>query len=266
MRTQASKSILLWSFAISVLGTVTSVLGLLDQTIYGEETKNWATQARGQDVGNLLAVVALLLSGYGYYKGSHRAALVWLGTLFYFVYAFIVYSMAVHFNPLFLMYVAILGLSSYAVMFKVNVVRAEDERSPRSAGRRLAGATSIAIGVVFGLLWLTELIPATISGEVPKSVVDAGLWVNPVHVIDLSVLLPALVIAGSLTLGGKEAGQFFVGPLLVFSVLMGASIVAAMTLMTIEGFGNTLPPLVLVSMVVLISLFAAWRYLMDSHD
>ncbi|QIK75820.1 hypothetical protein [Nocardioides piscis] len=31
----------------------------------------------GQDIGNLLAVVALLISGHGYFKDSHRAALVW---------------------------------------------------------------------------------------------------------------------------------------------------------------------------------------------
>lgn len=258
--------VVVWSLAISVLVTATSLLGLLDQSVYGEETKNWATQARGQDIGNLLAVVALLLSGYGYYRGSHRAALVWLGTLLYLVYAFIVYSMAVHFNALFLVYVAILGLSSYAVIFKVDALRVENEVFPRPAAGKLAGYTCIAIGVLFGLLWLSELIPATLAGEVPQSVVDAGLWVNPIHVIDLAVLLPAFIIAGYLTLHGKASGQFFVGPLLVFSVLMGASIVAAMVLMTFEGFGNTLPPLVMVSVVVLASLIAAARFLVGSYD
>ena len=42
------------------------------------------------------------------------------------------------------------------------------------------------------MLWLSELIPASLSGEVPKSVTDAGLWVNPIHVLDLAVLLPGL--------------------------------------------------------------------------
>ncbi len=47
---------------------------------------------------------------------------------------------------------------------------------------------------------------------------------------------------------------------------MGTSIVAAMVLVTIEGFGNTLLPLVMVSGMVLASFFAAWRYLAGSHD
>jgi Ca2+/Na+ antiporter len=85
-------------------------------------------------------------------------------------------------------------------------------------------------------------------------------------VIDLSVLLPAFIISGYLTLQGRASGQFFVGPLLVFSVLMGTSIVAAMILMTTEGFEDTLPPLVMVSLIVLASLFAAWRYLAPLRD
>lgn len=258
--------VLVWSLAISVLVTAASVWGLVDPGVYGEETKNWATQARGQDIGNLLAVVTLLLSGYWYHTGSHRAGLVWLGTLLYLVYAYVVYSMAVHFNGLFLVYVGTLGLSSYAVMLTVNGLRAENEGLRPPAARRAAGYTSIGIGVLFGLLWLSELIPATLSGEVPPSVIDAGLRVNPIHVIDLAVLLPAFIIAGYLTLKGEAAGQFFVGPLLIFSVLMGASIVAAMILMTVEGFGNTLAPLVMVSAIVLASLFSVWRYLVGSDD
>ena len=263
MRRAPPNHVMVWSLAISVLVTLASVLGLADPDVYGKETRNWATQAKGQDLGNLLAVVTLLVSGYGYYGGSHRAALVWLGTLLYLVYAYIVYSMAVHFNELFLVYVAALGLSSYAVIWSLGRLRADHRHLPPPSARRVAGYTSIAIGVLFGLLWLSELIPATLSGEVPQSVIDAGLWVNPIHVIDLSVLLPGFIIAGYLTLKGNASGQFFVGPLLVFSVLMGASIVAAMILMTFEGSESTMPPLVMVSLIVLASLFAAWRYLMS---
>ena len=259
------KSILIWSLAISVLVIAASVLGLADPGVYEEETKNWATQAKGQDIGNLLAAATLLVSGYGSAKSSHRATMVWLGTLFYLVYAYIVYAMAVHFNELFLVYVAALGLSSYAIMLSLDRLRAVPQAAPRSRSRRLAGWTSIAIGILFALLWLSELVPATLSGEVPQSVADAGLWVNPIHVIDLAVLLPAFVLAGILTVKSAPAGLFFVGPLLTFSVLMGTSIVAAMILMTNEGSEGTLPPLVMVSIVVLASLYAAWRYLAFSE-
>lgn len=263
MRTlKTSKSILIWTLVISVLVTVASLFGLFDPSIYGEETKNWATQAKGQDLGNLVAVITLLTSGFLYYKGSYPAALVWLGTLFYLIYAYIVYSVAVHFNPLFLVYVAALGMSAYAVLFTVNVLRGYAVKSPGISVRKLAGYTIIAVGVLFSLLWLSELIPALFSGKVPQSVIDAGLWVNPIHVIDLAVVLPGFLMAGYLTLKGKPNGLFFVGPWLVFTVLMGASIVAAMILMGMEsGFAQTLPPMIMVSIVVIASFIATWRYL-----
>lgn len=265
MTGEAPRSVLVWTVAISILVTAASVLGLVDQGVYSEETKNWATQARGQDIGNLLAVVTLGVSGYASFRGSHRAALVWLGTLLYLVYAYVVYSMAVHFNQLFLVYVAALGLSAYALMLSLPRLRADNARFPLPPNRRLAGYTSIAIGILFAALWLSELVPATLAGEVPRSVEEAGLWVNPIHVIDLALLLPAFVFAGYLTLRGRATGAFLVAPLLTFSVLMGASIVAAMALMTAEGFENTLPPLVMVTLVVILSMLALWRYLTGAY-
>jgi hypothetical protein len=261
MDAQPMRWLWVWSVAIAVLVAAASLWGLLDPDAYRHETANWATQAQGQDIGNLLAVATLIITARQYRRGSHRAALVWLGTLFYLVYAYVVYSMAVHFDQLFLVYVAVLGLSAYAVMFSVAGLRITDEAYPAPREGRFAGCTAVAIGVLFGALWLSELVPATLSDEVPPSVLEAGLWVNPVHVIDLAILLPALVIVGVQTLRRRPEGQFFVAPLLVFSVLMGTSIVSAMVVMTVDGFDDTLPPLVMVTLVVLVSLVAAWRYL-----
>lgn len=260
------RSILIWSGLICALVTVASLVGLLDSGPYEQETKNWATQAKGQDVGNLLAVGALAISGYYYSKGSFRASLVWVGTLLYFLYAYIVYSLAVHFNDLFLVYVAALGLTSYALVFSIDRLRSYDAAFPGSPVRKLAGYTLTAIGALFALLWLSEVVPAAIDREVPQSVLDAGLWVNPIHVIDLAVVLPAFVTTGYMTVRGDRSAMFFVGPWLVFSALMGASIVAAMILMTVEGFDNTFPPMVMVSVIVIASFYAAWRYLQRVED
>lgn len=261
MRTCASKFVVGWSLVISGLVLAASILGLTASGIYGQETKNWALQAKGQDVGNLISVVALVWSAYRYRRGSYRAGLVWVGTLFYLVYAYTVYAVAVHFNQLFLVYVAVLGLSIWTALLSANEIRSQAEAPVRAASRKLAGYTLISVGALFALLWLGELVPALLDGRVPQSVIDAGLWVNPIHVIDLAVVLPGFMLAGYWALKRKEAGLFLAGPWLVFSVLMGTSIVAATVLMTLEGFENTLPPMVMVSIVVAASLVAAWRYL-----
>lgn len=48
-------------------------------------------------------------------KGSVKAFLVWSGVPLYLIYAYVIYAFDIHFNRLFLVYVAILGLSFVAL-------------------------------------------------------------------------------------------------------------------------------------------------------
>lgn len=250
----------LWwsSIVIALFVSIASFIGLFTQYPYSLETENWQLQAQGQDIGNLAAAVIIIISSLLAKRGSLRGYLIWIGTLFYTLYAYIVYAVAVHFNSLFLIYVAILGLTLYTIIFSLS--KGVAPISP-TKGRKLAGRTLIGIGILFGLLWLSEIIPATFSGEVPQSLRDAGLIVNPIHVIDLSAVLPALIITGYLALKNKAVGLFFVTPWLMFSVLMGASIVAAMVLMVANGYKEAWVPMTMVSTVVLASLLSITKYL-----
>ena len=252
---------LIWSGVIALLVVTGSIAGLVDPRVYAQETQNWALQGQGQDIGNLLAVVALVMSAVRYRSGSSRAGLLWLGTLLYLVYAFTVYAMAVHLNYLFLLYVTVLGLSSWAVLIHVGQVRSGALTFPGGRPRTVAAWTLIATGVLFAALWLSELVPALVTGQTPASLTEAGLWVNPIHVIDLALVLPAFIASGIASLRQQHAGLFWLAPWLAFSVLMGSSIVGAMLLMTAAGEGSTVPPMVMVSVVVLASLAACWAYL-----
>ena len=110
-------------------------------------------------------------------------------------------------------------------------------------GRASTGAAwvIIGIGVLFAGLWLSELVPALVSGRVPVSLAEAGLWVNPIHVIDLSIVLPGFIVAGVAALGRREHGLFWLAPWLVFASLMGSSILAAMALMMMAGATSSAP-------------------------
>ena len=261
MKTLPPQSILMWSAVISILVVICSVAGLVDPQVYAKETENWAGQAKGQDLGNLIAAVVLVVAAVRYRKGSLRAGLVWLGTLLYLIYAFIVYAVAVHLNHLFLVYVAVLGLCAWTVVFNVTHLRSESVLHPTDRSRRVAAWVIIATGVLFTGLWLSELVPALLTGMVPASLTEAGLWVNPIHVIDLAVVLPGFIVSGVATLGRRAHGLFWLAPWLVFSALMGSSIIAAMVVLISAGADNTAPATVMVSLVVLASLLAVWAYL-----
>lgn len=262
--TPAARRVLVWTALLSLLVTASSLAGLLAPWVYEQETQNWTLQAQGQDLGNLLAVVVLVVAALRYAGGSLRGGLVWLGTLLYLVYAFVVYAVAVHLNQLFLVYVAVLGLSAWGVLLHVGRLRGLTGEH-RGRARKGPAWLLIGIGVLFAAMWLAELVPATVTGQVPASLAEAGLWVNPIHVIDLSVVLPAFVLTGAAALHGRASGWFWLGPWLVFSVLMGASIVAAMALMMLAGEGGAVVPALMVSAVVVASLLAAVSHLRDAE-
>ncbi len=254
------------SIAITILVLIASISGIFNPVTYSSETANWALQAVGQDIGNLLAIPVFVISTFLLAKNSVKAFSIWLGTLLYFMYAYMVYAFFVHFNYLFLVYVAILGLSFYAAVGALteqnfqNLLKAISVKKTKPASILL-----IVIGVLFGTLWLSEIIPALISGKIPQSIVTAGLWINPIHVIDLAFVLPGMILTGVLLLKKNLIGFLFAPALLTFSVLMGSSIVANMVLELNKGNMNAIVPFTMVGVLVIASVIVQFLYLREVH-
>src|SRR6266496_3900482 len=107
----------LWlTLAIAILVIISSSAGLFIKSIYARETLSWMVQAYGQDIANLVAAAALLSAVYFVSKGSVKAFLVWIGVLLSLLYPYVIYAFDIHFNSLFLVYVALVGLSFYTLV------------------------------------------------------------------------------------------------------------------------------------------------------
>ncbi|HNV10978.1 MAG TPA: hypothetical protein PKN27_06575 [Propionibacteriaceae bacterium] len=234
------------TLAIAALAANTSLLGLFASWPYASETDNWRLQAQGQDVGNLVAVATLLAGLVGSRRGSSRSVQLWLGSLLYLAYAFVIYAVAVHFGPLFLPYVATLGLSAYALLFGAPGSSGSARVAPRA--RTLGALVLAVIASGFALLWLASIVAALASGEPPAELTDAGLVANPVHVLDLALVLPGMVIAAVRARTQRPGGDRWLAPWLVFAALMAASIVAAMLLASAP-----LAPVVVLGVITLVS-------------
>jgi hypothetical protein len=217
----------------------------------------------GQDYANLPVVGALLWSAVRLRNGSRRALFVWLGCLLYLIYAFAIYAFAVHFNGLFLAYVAVLGLSFYALVGGLAAERAEERTEPlrENPHRDGAGILLMLIGILFSGLWLAEIVPHILAGTTPDALVETGVWTNPVHVLDLAFLLPAMIWAGRLLRRQHPWGLLLAVPLLVFAVTMGLGILSMFTLYAIEGMPVAVPAAIAVGVIVLVSASYAWLLL-----
>lgn len=223
-----SPAVVTMSALLAIVAATTSAIGLLSEWAYAAETENWRLQARGQDLGNVIAVVVLALCVPAARRGSFRALSLWAGACLYLAYAFTIYAMSLHFGPLFPAYVAGLGLSVFCLLFTFPSLR-----GVAFAERRvhLAATVLTVIAVSFALLWLTSIGSALARGEVPPELVEAGLVANPVHVLDLALVLPAMVVTALRSRRGDRRAQALLAPWLVFSSLMAASIAAAVGLM-----------------------------------
>lgn len=251
------------SAVIALLVSITSILGILNPTTYAQETSNWALQAVGQDSANLVVVVVLLFSTYFLAKNSLKAYLVWLGCYIYLFYAFVIYAFFIHFNYLFLIYVAILGLSVYipvGSIFCINFSSLSQAFTNKIAVKP-ASILLMSIGILFGLLWLSEIIPSLFSKEVPQSLVETALFVNPVYVLDLGLILPAMMITSILVWRRKLLGYVLTVPLLVFSATMGLGIIILFVLVASRGGAQVVPPAVMVSGIVLFSTYFSYHFL-----
>lgn len=255
----------LWlSFPIVALLAVASMGGLLLPVQYGQETRMRAVQFIGNDAGNLLFIApTLITAAVMILRGSVVARLVWMGTLVYLVYDFLGYSLAAHFNSMFLAYCGILGLSFYSLIEGLLTLPIPEiaRRCGPSPRVKAAGAILLLLGLGIVFHWLREIIPALLAGRVPQAVRDSGLLTEPVAVLDLAFGTPACVITAILMLRGAPLG-FALGPIVLTFLALSSLVLVPMGIaMTLRGFesGSTLSLIGLViatcsSLLIAISL------------
>jgi hypothetical protein len=144
------------SALIGLLLAVAAGMGLFVPDLYKDDTAFAAAAFRGTDLVSL-AVALPFLAGSLWLarRGSRRALLVWLGTLAYVAYTYL-YTFAIAWNRLFLVYVALLSLSVFTLVRALVALDAE-ELADRFGDRTPVRGVSTFLWVVGGMLGLIEL-------------------------------------------------------------------------------------------------------------
>jgi len=188
------KNKLAFAYALSgplaVVLLISSVAGLL----YGGHGlyEPYPASLVGQDaitlaVGLPLLIVSMWLTRHG----SIRGLLLWVGTLFYFVYSYYFYVIG-GFNALFLLYVAIVSTSLYGMLSLLFAIDPDALRA-RFGSRtptRLVGGFLVGYSLLFALMWVGMSLASVAAGKRPDEVTHS------VVAIDLTVLLPLLFFSG----------------------------------------------------------------------
>jgi hypothetical protein len=250
-----NKAILLLSLPIAIFVIIVSYAGLFIPDTYARETANWAAQAVAQDIIDLFLIIPfLLITSWLAFKKSRIALLFWGGVLIYLIYTFVLYCFAVHFNQLFVVYCLVLGLSFYAFLYFL-LSQIKDPIASWFSDKvpvKTVGIYLMILSGLFYLLWLSEILPAIFSNTTPATIIETGLLVNPVHALDLSVVLPGFMIVGILLLKKNPLGLLLAPAVLTFCILMDITIGTLMIVMDIRGIETDLS---LTVIMVLLALF-----------
>jgi hypothetical protein len=254
MTTERTHNPVLWStIVIVLLVALTAVAGIFWPPTYARETLYSKAGGIASDLVDLCLVVpVLLISGIKGYRGSIPARLVWLGTLGYLLYNFVLYAFGTHFNPLFLVYLATLGSCFYATVFGVPFIPLEQiaqTYAPR-APRKTAAIAFLVLALVFAAFDLSEIVPAMLAGRVPQSAIQANTPVNFVHALDLTFLLPAMCIAAVLLLRRKPSGYALALAFLALLAIMNIELAVIVAVMARMGCFPMIYPMI-VSFVAL---------------
>ncbi len=242
-----------------------SYTGITVPDFYKEETRNWQLQAVGQDNFDLwLVSPALLISTLMVLFNFRLARFVWAGVMLYCIYTFTIFSFDVHFNRLFIFYCLIMGLSFFSLLSFVYTESGDRGFSARHPVLyKLTGIYFLAIAILFYTLWLAEILPSILTDGKPPELAKTGLFTNPIHVLDLSVVLPGIFITGLMLLHKKRIGTLMAPVILTFFILMDLTIGYLIYFMNEHGEESQLSVALIMGIMTVLSLALLIFYFID---
>jgi hypothetical protein len=207
---------------VALLLLAASAAGLLYGDVLYDPDPLILPQLYGQDAISIIVGLPLLVgSTLMARRGSVRGLLLLMGAFFYVVYSYFFYVVGVRFNVLFLVYVAMVAASLYGLMGLLlsvdpSAIKARfDGRTPV----RLIGGFLLAIASFFALMWIGTVVSSLAAGT-PLDPVT-----RQVIVIDCTVLLPLMFIAGVSLWRDGVWGYTLGGLLLVKLATLGLTLV-----------------------------------------
>jgi hypothetical protein len=213
------------SCVVAVLVAVGSLAGLFfPSTLYPTEELRQSFVAN--DVVNLFIGLPLLIWAMALARRSKLAGLLfWLGALLYIVYNAIAYAVAMPFTWQFVVYLAQVALSAYAIVRLVADIDrvAVQQRLAGAVPEKFAGGVLAGLGVLFFLRTISQIVGALAGQQTIArteiAVLVADLVFTPVWVF-VGIWLWRKRALGYVSGAGLlfQASMLFVG-LLVFFLL-----------------------------------------------
>jgi hypothetical protein len=195
--------------------------------LYQNDSVAMAVQARAQDFVTLfLGIPLLLLSMYLSRKNSLKGRLLLTGTLGYFLYTYAVYTFVAMYNPLFLVFVALMSLSFFAFMLAMMSfdVNALSEVFSIKLPVIFVGSVLLFLSAAVGLMWFGKIVPPLLNGTTPLGLEHYTTLV--IQGIDLGIVIPVSVLGAILLIKRKPFGFLLSSVLMVKMITLLSALTA----------------------------------------
>lgn len=197
---------------------------LYGRGLYRHDTLLLGSGNRGVDAVVLLLGVPLLLIALPLARsGSRRGLYLLTGALAFMAYVYVTMSFGAAYNELFLVYIALMGLSLAALTIVAPSLAhlALPDRTPR----RSVGAFLIFVGVGLLAVWAPPIVAALVEGGPPPTLQANTTIVT--FAIDLGIIAPAAFVAGGLLLRRRTSALPLSAAVLTLGAFIGPCIGAA---------------------------------------
>jgi hypothetical protein len=240
MKDRKLKTAYILSILVIVLSTVASAGGLFIENIYRDNAFVKSAWFHNDIVTLVLAIPILILSLILSFRGSDRAKLVWLGSLFYMTYNFGFYLFGASLNRFFLIYVLIFVLSVFALIFGLS--RLDIQRFHNKFSHKIPVKPISAYMIIWALLltvaWVSQTMGYFFTGELPQIMIDSGGKTNLVAIMDLTLIVPPVLLGAVYLWQKKIWGYIVAGMINIMGVIYLVLLIVGTAGMYISGEGT----------------------------
>jgi len=204
------------SSVLASVALLTTAVSFLAWGVFQRDVPMTVGNMRGTALTMLVLAVPLLVASMILSsRGSLRARFVWMGSLAYIAYNAVMFCFALQYNSFFLLFVALLGLSFWALV----TLASQFDPVVVSAGVAGVRARTVAVYllvclVLFAVMWLRDIVPATVDNVLPGSFEGTGLTQNPIYVLDFAFTFPLLAV-GAVWLWRRRPWGYVIGGTMV---------------------------------------------------
>ncbi len=226
------------SVIIIVLAIILSAGGIFMDGLYQDNAYNQSV-LYGNDLVTLVIVLPLMIGSLFFtMKGSYKAQFIWLGSLFYMFYNYMFYLFGCSFNNFFLLYTTLVSLSIYSIIFsliKIDVQKIS-QKFDNDVPVKLIGGFMIFIALSLVAVDISQIINFIITRQLPQHIIDYEYRTSIIFAIDLSILLPTMVLSAIWLLKRQVWGYILSAIMLFKTSTYGLALVAMTFTSNSEGY------------------------------